>query len=344
MERKPNITLLNCGEFGRRNIGLGIRKGFNELLGYRKIVIGNRKKATEKRELALSFIICTTCQCQGLTSALESALSQTANTSDYEVIVVINGDGNADFPSRVKVIREVRKGISFARNCGAENAKGEILLYMDDDAIADKNLVKIIIETFDKYKDIGVTGGQICTVFPENSQDIVLSGKEGLWSNYTVPYKKFRQVKEQYELPYGACFAVRHQAFKDAGGFSTSYGRVGNNYAGGEETALCLKTQKMGWKTGVQPLAVVEHIIDEKRVTREHVKQTIRAGILTTYRLIRDGYLAYNWNERYIRERIRIAEKEMDGFLRRGEELELFYKQCERDAFAELLSEIITEK
>ena len=344
MGEKPNITLFNCGEIYGRNIGVGIRKAFNELLSYRKATTGKRKTATKKREVALSFIICTTCQCKGIITAVESALSQTANAEEYEVIVVINGEGNADFPSPVKVIREEKKGISFARNCGAENAKGEILLYMDDDAIADNNLVKIMIDTFDRHRETGIIGGQICTIFPKNSQDVVLTGKEGLWSNYTVPYKKFRHVKEQYELPYGACFAVRYQAFKDVGGFPTDYGRVGNNYAGGEETALCLKTQKLGWKTGVQPLAVVEHVIDGKRVTKEHIKQTIRAGILTTYRLIQDGYLSYSWDERYIRERIKIAEKEMNGFFRRGENLRFFYKKCERDAFAELLEKIITDE
>lgn len=344
MAEKPNITLLNCGEIHFKGIGLGIRKAFNEMICYKKAKTGKGKTATEKREVALSFIICTTCKCNGLCAAVESALNQTANTENYEVIVVINGDGNAELPSDVRVIREEKQGISFARNCGAENAKGEILLYMDDDAIADKNLVKIMIDTFNKHGEAGVIGGQIYTVFPENSQEIVLPGKEGLWSNYTVPYKRFRYVKEQYELPYGACFAVRYQAFAEAGGFPEDYGRVGDNYAGGEETALCLKTRMAGWKTGVQPLAVVKHIIDGKRVTKEHVRQTIRAGILTSYRLIQDGYLSYSWNERYIRERIKIAEKEMDGFLRRGEELKLFYKQCERDAFAELLYEIIMNK
>ena len=343
MGEKPNITLFNCGEIHSRNIGIGIRKAFNELLSYRRLNMGKRKTATEKRELPLSFIICTTCQCKGLIAAVESAISQTANAEDYEVIVVINGDGHVDLPHCVRVIREERKGISFARNCGAENAKGEILLYMDDDAIADKNLVKIMIDTFDKHRETGVIGGQIFTVFPENSSDVVLAGKEGVWSNYTVPYKSFRNVNEQYELPYGACFAVRHQAFEESGGFPTDYGRVGDNYAGGEETALCLKTQIAGWKTGVQPLALVEHRIDKNRVTREHVKQTIRAGILTTYRLIQDGYLSYSWDERYIRERIKIAEKEMDGFLRHGENLRVFYKKCEKDAFVELLKKIITE-
>ena len=344
MKEKPNITLFNCGEIHGRNMGVGIRKAFNEVLSYRKADRGKRKTATEKREIALSFIICTTCKCKGLIASVESAISQTANTEDYEVIVVINGDGHADLPHCVKVIQEEKKGISFARNCGAENARGEILLYMDDDAIADKNLVKIMIDTFDRHRETGVIGGQICTVFPENSREVVLAGKEGLWSNYTVPYKRFRHVKEQYELPYGACFAVRHQVFKEVGGFPTDYGRVGDNYAGGEETVLCLKAQKTGWKTGVQPLAVVEHIIDEKRVTKEHVRQTIRAGILTSYRLIQDGYLSYSWDERYIRERIKIAEKEMSGFFRCGENLKFFYKECERDAFAELLKEIITDK
>lgn len=344
MEKKPNITLACCGELCRSGVRATAQKALNELISRRRIVPARTKKATEKRKLTLSFIICTAGKCKGITDAVASALNQTANKDDYEVIVVLNGECEITLPDGVRVLKEPRQGISYARNCGGENAKGDILLYMDDDAVADEKLVEAVVAAFNRHRETAIVGGQIETVFPEQSEHVVLQGREGLWSNYTVPYKSFRHVKEQYELPYGACFAIRKEVFGELGGFPLTYGRVGNDYAGGEETVMCLKARQAGWKIGIQPMARVEHRIEERRITAEHVKYTIRAGIFTTYRLVKEGYLAYCWDQRYVRERVRIAEKEIKRAEDRGESLCVYYKKCERDAFAELLAEIKKDK
>lgn len=336
-KQKPNITLACCGELRHSGIKAALRKGINEILNCKKrYVQGRQDVPTAERPLKLSFIICTMGTCSGLYDAVESALNQTADKADYEVIAVINGDKEIELPDGVRILREHRIGLSYARNLGGENAAGSILLYMDDDAAADKELVQVMIDTFEKRKRAVIVGGQIETVFPSGSRSVVLEGHEGLWSTYRVPFKKYSKVREQYEMPYGACFAVRYEAFKALGGFPESYGRVGENFAGGEETALCFMAQKKGWEIGIQPMARVEHRIDEKRITLEHVKNTIREGIFTTYRLICDGYTVYNWNLRYISERIKIAESELRRFEEKGERLRYYYKKCEYDAFVEL--------
>ncbi len=336
---KVNITLAVGSEVKQSGIWLALRKGLCEL---RRPAGKNWQKQPMPRgkwEKPLSIIICTTGTCPGLGVAIESALSQTLAKEDYEVLVVWNGEElpKGEFSESVRLILEKTPGLSYARNTGAKEARGEILLYMDDDAVADRNLGVRMLEAFRKDREAAVVGGQILLALPKPCPEVVLPGKEGLWSGYRVPYRRYRNVKEQYAFPYGACFAVRHDALCQLGGFPTDYGRVGENYAGGEETALCFLVLKQGWKIGIQPTAWVEHRVEPRRFNREHIKETLRASILTTYRLCQDGYAPKGWDLRYVKDRLRIAEEELKRLRESAGELEQYYKECERDAFAELV-------
>lgn len=338
--KNHNISLANCGEFKQSGLLITLRKAINEAKVFSRVRGKRIILPRETCECKLSFIICTTGEYSGLFNAVDSALNQSIAKSLYEVIVVINGDAYIELPKGVRVVREEKLGISRARNTGAKNAKGEFLLYIDDDAVADFCLAEKVINAFEEHRNSAIVGGQIKTVFPEGKKEIVLKGKEGLWSAYTVPYKRSRVIKEQYEFPYGACFGIRKDALNILGGFPEEYGRVGNNYEGGEETVLCFLAQRNGWKIVIEPGAEVKHYVADHRVSYEHIERTIREGIFTTYRLICDGYAPYRWDKRYIAERLDIAEKELENLKERGLELECFYKKSERDAFLLLLEEL----
>lgn len=337
--KNANISLSVLAD--ARNTGMTVlcRRAFNELLCLRKRKKKNIPMPRKDSSRRLSVIICTMGKSAVLDTAIRSVLNQSASEEAYEVVCVQNGaaipaDG---FPPRVKAVAEPHRGLSYARNAGADAAEGEILLYMDDDAEADRYLVERIIAAFEKRPMAAIIGGQIKLDIPMPRPKILLSGKESLWSAYTVAYDKYKCVREQYEFPYGACFAVRKGALEEVGGFPTRYGRVGDNFAGGEETALCFAALNNGWEVGIEPSAFVVHHVAAERFCRRHVRRTIREGIMTSYRLIKDGYANYSWDERYMTERLRICDAEIKKLKSRGKKTEMFYKRCEREAFAELL-------
>src|SRR6266851_9112919 len=84
-----------------------------------------------------------------LRSCLQSFERQTAPADTFEVIVVLDGstDGTAEVlaglaPSfSLTVLTQSRAGASTARNTGAVDAKGGVLLFIDDDMIASPSLV-----------------------------------------------------------------------------------------------------------------------------------------------------------------------------------------------------------
>jgi GT2 family glycosyltransferase/glycosyltransferase involved in cell wall biosynthesis len=85
-----------------------------------------------------------------LTSTLESLAVQSVPKNRYEVIVTDDGSEDAtpeicrDFASRIqlKYLRTDNSGISAAKNTGIQASRGKILLFFDDDDIADRRLLE----------------------------------------------------------------------------------------------------------------------------------------------------------------------------------------------------------
>ena len=345
MEKKQtNISLWTAGQVRQNGLFLSLKRGWQELGQRRPVKKTACAMPKPQRPPTVSVIICTSGRWKGLRDAAVSALK--ANPGG-EVLVVWNrpdGDPKAVLPPGVHWVRESRPGISFARNRGAACAEGEFLLYMDDDAVAGPNLAAQIQTAFLRHPKAAVVGGQIFLKLPSPPPEAVLPGQEGLWSAYTVPFRQYRTVHGQYAFPYGACFGVRRSALFAAGGFPENYGRTGAGFDGGEETALCFLMRQKGWEVGIQPSAWVEHRVDPRRFTRDHVKNTLRAGIFTTFRLCQDGYAPWNWDSGYLEKRMLLAARELRRLRRKGTDLAYFYKKCERDAFADLWLEVSRNK
>ena len=341
MEKEnANISLQSAAQLRRCGLQLALRKGIGELCCRRRHIRRKAALPPDTAALPLSMIICTLGTCKVLEDAIRAALMQDLPQSDYEVLIVWNradAPPAADFPPQVRWVREPETGLSRARNTGAAHARGAVLLFVDDDAVAAPNLASVMKETFFRHKDAAIVGGQIFLTLPRPRPAAVLSGQEALWSAYRVPYRRYRTVREPYAFPFGACFAIRRSVLFALGGFSENYGRTGENYAGGEETALCYLSRQRGWNIGIQPKAQVEHRVDARRFTLTHAKKTLQAGIYTTYRLCLDGCTPFVWDLSYLKNRCALAAREL-AQLECGS-LAYQYKKWEYEAFGELCME-----
>src|SRR5947208_7788339 len=102
------------------------------------------------RSPAISVIIPTFNRAAMLTDTLESFAAQSIPTNRYEVIVVDDGSKDAtpevcrDFGSRMQLryLHVENSGISAAKNTGILASRGKILLFCDDDDIADSHLLE----------------------------------------------------------------------------------------------------------------------------------------------------------------------------------------------------------
>jgi hypothetical protein len=217
----------------------------------------------------VSVIICayTERRWDDLVAATDSLRRQT--TAPGEVLVVI--DGNAELLDRAKVELEgvtvlancETPGLSGARNTGLRAARGEIVAFLDDDAVAAPDWIEHLVSPYAEPSVLGV-GGRIepwwahgrPRWFPGEFDWVVGCTYVGLPSE-TAPLRNL----------IGANMSARRAVLQGTGGFRTELGRVGAGTSGTEETELCIRASQR-WPAGrwiYEPSAGVQHRVPGDR-------------------------------------------------------------------------------
>ena len=112
----------------------------------------------------LSIIIPAHNEEKNIKRCLDSVFSQ-ESSPELEVIVVDNASSDKtaalvkdNFPE-VELVFEPKKGVTVARNRGAGEAKGNVLFFLDADAVIPKDYVKRILAKFQKDKNLILVSG-----------------------------------------------------------------------------------------------------------------------------------------------------------------------------------------
>ncbi len=194
---------------------------------------------------------------------------QQQSTRPYEIIQVI--DNNPALAARVRdqfaditvIENHGPRGLSHARNLGIEHATGDIIAFIDDDAIADTDWLLHISQGYNNEQVLGV-GGYVRSAW---------AGKRPSW----FPVEFDWVVGCSYRgLPSEACrvrnfigcnMSFRRDVLVAAGNFHSDLGRVGAHPVGCEETELCIRIQQQH-PEGIllyEPAAQVNHVVSVSR-------------------------------------------------------------------------------
>lgn len=219
----------------------------------------------------ISVIIATFNRSHLLKRVLESFFHQNGlDNLVYELIVVDNNstdntkivfDRFLGYPT-VRYVFEPKQGVSAARNRGARESKGEIIAFLDDDVVVDRNwllnLDKCLSET-----NADVVGGRSYLIFEETPPEWLESDFRILLSEVNLGDE--RKLLTEGRRLFGLNLAIRKDLFLCKGGFSLTLGRMGYELTGGEETDLIGKIQGNGNIVVYDPSVRVSHIIDPTR-------------------------------------------------------------------------------
>lgn len=196
--------------------------------------------------ITLSIIICTYNREALLKNCLDELVRQMPPFSEStEVIVVDNNciDGTeamvkhmASEYSWLQYIKEIKQGLSSARNCGASVARGKYLCYLDDDGKPGEKYLLWVHHVLNKRQP-DIAGGLV------------------------LPYYTTRKPKwfrDEYEIrrhhPHsgfskkcsvsGGNFIIKSDLLKSLGYFSPKLGMIGEKTRLGEEKEVLLKYRK----------------------------------------------------------------------------------------------------
>jgi glycosyltransferase involved in cell wall biosynthesis len=220
----------------------------------------------------ISVIVCTHTleRWTNLRAAVESVREQTLTPID--TIVVIDGDEELERRARaelagVEVVRNDHdRGLSGGRQSGAERARGSILAFLDDDAIADRDWLARLAEVYADPLVLGV-GGSIEPAweqppprwFPPEFNWVVGCSYAGM----PTSTQRVRNV-------IGANMSMRAAVLAQAGAFDARLGRAPGSKAlsgSAEETELCIRAARAhpGHYWIYEPRARVVHSVPPQR-------------------------------------------------------------------------------
>lgn len=258
----------------------------------------------------LSVILCTYNRERYLYNVLHSIAAGTYR--DYEIVLVNNNssDGTeaecqrfqADHPEvAFHYCVEPQQGLSHARNRGIREAQGDILVYVDDDALVNPEYLQTYAAFFQQHPEAMAAGGPILPQYD--------GCEEPQWmSHYTrqLVTGKLDLGSREREFPSGAFpgggnAAYRKQVFDEVGLFNPELGRKGNSLIGAEEKDLFDKMTSRGIRFYYLPTAILYHLIPPKKLTKEYFERlTYGIGVSERYRTKQIGrgkYVGRLWKE-----------------------------------------------
>jgi glycosyltransferase involved in cell wall biosynthesis len=211
-----------------------------------------------------SVVVCTRYRAELLARCLESLTA--LEHPSYEVVVVDNTAGEQEVEDLVAAagahyVVEPREGLNRARNTGARVAQGEIIAYIDDDAVAEPTWLSGHTAALEDV-DLIATTGRIVPMSLDSSaaRMYAAAGGEDLGE---VPFRVDRMTPCWFEMAnfggvgVGPNMAFRRALFEAGWGFRESLGPGGG--IPGEEHYAFFTIIRAGHTIAYVPGAVVRH-------------------------------------------------------------------------------------
>lgn len=229
-------------------------------------------------EIQISAIICAYNPREDYFSkVLKSLKNQTVPKANWEIIVIDNNSTqplssiyNIDWHPNGKFVIEKNTGLAHARKRGFLEAKGKLIVCVDDDIILDKDYLKNSWDIYNSHPFLGVFGCQIQPEFEEepklkieyygNAQRII---EKDLWSN---------SINEYYSTPFGAGMCIRKEVIDkyllllEQDDFRLKLGRKGDQLLSCEDIDLVFAACEMGFGKGMFKRLIIKHFVPTKKM------------------------------------------------------------------------------
>jgi GT2 family glycosyltransferase len=186
------------------------------------------------------------------------------HTPEVEVVIVDNAsrDGTPERLGReVEGVRLVAnpRNVGFARaaNQGAELAGGELVAFLNNDALVHDGWLAPLVEAVDRDARVAAAGPRLLNLDGSLQEAGALVARDGSTWSYGYgddPDRPEYRFSRLVDYAAGACLLVRRAALLECGGFADAY-----SPAYYEDVDLCFALAARGLRTVYEPRSVVTH-------------------------------------------------------------------------------------
>lgn len=190
--------------------------------------------------------------------------------ASLEIIVVDNAPPDQrtrevaeGFPSVVYMV-EPCQGLNFARNAGLQRASGQLVAYVDDDAVVDHGWLAGLLSAWHAVPEAGFFTGQVLPFELETDAQHLFEARGGFRRGFTrVVYGKTRKGDSSYPcgagiFGTGANMAVNRSAALALGGFDEALD-MGGALPGGGDLDMFYRMIRAGYSSVYDPRYLVFH-------------------------------------------------------------------------------------
>ncbi|MDP6775759.1 MAG: methyltransferase domain-containing protein, partial [Candidatus Latescibacteria bacterium] len=215
-------------------------------------------------------------------SCLE-ALEQTTAGVPCELILVDNGssDGTVDLLDRVEgkvgkvgVIRNGENlGFAKANNRGAGDARGEFLLFLNNDTVPHPGWLSALVSEIEADPQVGIVGAKL--LYPATGRiqhagiELINGLPDHVFRNVDADDPRVSQPRD-LDMVTGACLMIRRDLFERLNGFDEGY------LNGVEDVDLCLRTRDAGYRVRYCPASVLDHHEGTSEGRYDHVRPNLQ--------------------------------------------------------------------
>ena len=255
--------------------------------------------------MRLSVVVPTSSRAVAVAQTLSGLFRQSLPAGDYEILIVENGPkSGARRATRraerrhprhsIRYLHEATPGLLAGRHRGALEARGEILVFADDDIDAAPEWLAAIAETF-ADPAVHLVGGRNLPRYESPPPAWI----ESYW--YTPPYGGraciYLSLLDLGDEPltidanyvWGLNFAIRRATLFELGGFHPdNIPDELQHFQGDGETGLTMKANERGLKATYQPRALVHHRVPAARLTVGYFqRRAFYQGVCDSFTAIR---------------------------------------------------------
>jgi glycosyltransferase involved in cell wall biosynthesis len=197
----------------------------------------------------------------------------------YEVVVIDNDpDGSAGpvveelrqtWTEMVKIryIHETRVGLSYARNRGIDESRGEVIAFLDDDLFVPPGWLSAVLDCFERT-GAACVGGRTLIHWEEQPDPLIRA-----WQDWLVGVDMGERdlALRGRQTPGGGNAAFRREVFAGGLRFPTELGRVGTVLLSGEDTEVMERLKMSGRSIWYCAGAAVRHRSGGKQLTPQRL-------------------------------------------------------------------------
>jgi glucosyl-dolichyl phosphate glucuronosyltransferase len=229
----------------------------------------------------VTVIVCTFNRSELLANALASVASSILPGSvKWEVLVVDNNSNDQtravveevsrQHPGRFSYLFEANQGKSLALNSAIQNARGDVLAFMDDDVTVESTWLRKLTAPLESEEWAGVGGRILAAEAFYAPRWFRLDEPFDLGGPLFAHFDLGDQPGELNRPPYGANMAFKKSMFGSYGGFRADLGPRPGSAIRNEDTEFGRRLIAGGERLYYEPSAVVYHPVPQERIQKKY--------------------------------------------------------------------------